>query len=359
MATPAQHDVPGSGPTQERPPSPPVRRSPIQNWLEILRTQNLSPGVEMDTVSKWLIIVRASVFPMTLTSGVIGGLLVVAGPTPVDASWLFFAEALFGIMVAHAANNMINDYFDLQGGVDSGEYVRGQYALHPILNGLISKKGLIAAIAVANLIDLAILVHLTAERGWPVVVFALLGLFISVFYVAPPLKLKHHGLGEPGVVAVWGPLMIGGTYFVTAGEVPAWVWAACLPYAVLVGAVLFGKHIDKLPADSAKGIRTLPVILGDERARWTTQVLFASFFVLVGVLVLAGVYGVWCLLVFAAAPKAWQISKVFTRPKPDAQPPDFPIWPLWFVAWAFVFTRLAGGLLAVGLVANAIYPVFL
>ena len=51
--------------------------------------------------------------------------------------------------------------------------------------------------------------------------FALAGLFISVFYVAPPLKLKHHGLGEPGVFVVWGPLMIGGTYYVTAGTLPA------------------------------------------------------------------------------------------------------------------------------------------
>ncbi len=336
-----------------------ARRGRLQNWLEVLRTQNLSDGVEMDVVSKWLIIIRASVFPMTLTSGVLGGLLVVAGPTPVEANWLFFGLALLGIVVAHAANNMINDYFDLQGGVDSEDYVRGQYAPHPILGGLISKKGLIAAIAVANLIDLAILVYLTAERGWPVPVFALLGLFISVFYVAPPIKLKHHGFGEPGVVAVWGPLMIGGTYYVTAGEIPAWVWAACLPYSVLVGSVLFGKHIDKLPADSAKGIRTLPVILGEERARWTTQVLFASFFVLVGVLVLAGVLGLWCLLVLVAAPKAWQISKVFSSPKPESAPPNFPIWPLWFVAWAFVFTRLAGVLLSVGLIATAIYPVFL
>ena len=61
--------------------------------------------------------------------------------------------------------------------------------------------------------------------------FALAGLFISVFYVAPPLKLKHHGLGEPGVFVVWGPLMIGGTYYVTAGTLPPWVWVATLPYA--------------------------------------------------------------------------------------------------------------------------------
>ncbi len=38
---------------------------------------------------------------------------------PPTANWFFFALALLGLVLAHAANNMINDYFDLAGGVDS------------------------------------------------------------------------------------------------------------------------------------------------------------------------------------------------------------------------------------------------
>src|SRR5439155_184095 len=83
---------------------------------------------------------------------------------------------------------------------------------------------------------------------------ALAGLFVSVFYVAPPLKLKHHGLGEPGVFVVWGPLMIGGTYYVTAGALPAWVWLASVPYALAVTTVLIGKHVDKYEQDKVRGI---------------------------------------------------------------------------------------------------------
>ena len=331
----------------------------LQNWSEVLRTQNLSDERTPDLVSRWLLIVRASVFPMTLTSAAIGGLLVVSGPTPVPANWLYFAEALVGLVIAHAANNMINDYFDLASGLDSEDYVRGQYAPHPILSGLVSKGGLLAAIAVTNLLDLAILVHLTSARGWPVVVFALAGLFVSVFYVAPPLRLKQHGLGEPGVALVWGPLMIGGTYFVTAGELPAWVFAASLPYAILVTAVLFGKHVDKLPADIEKGIRTLPVILGDARARFATQALIVSFFVLVAVLVLTGSLGLWTLAVFFALPRARKVMRVFGEPKPESAPEDFPIWPLWYVAWAFILTRLTGVLFVAGLAVNAVFPIFL
>ena len=95
--------------------------SSLHNWGEILRTQNLSPERAMDTVSRWLLITRASVFPMTITSAVIGGLLALSAPR---AEWVYFAAALLGLVLAHAANNMINDFFDLETGVDSDEYVR-------------------------------------------------------------------------------------------------------------------------------------------------------------------------------------------------------------------------------------------
>jgi 1,4-dihydroxy-2-naphthoate octaprenyltransferase len=141
---------------------------------------------------------------------------------------------------------------------------------------------LLSAIAIVNLIDAIILVFFFLKTGWPVMVFALLGLFISVFYVAPPIKLKHHGLGEPGVFIVWGPLMIGGTYLVTAGEIPPpGVWLACVPYALIVTTVLIGKHIDKREADQSKGIRTLPVILGERISLWLNGALMIAYYLVV------------------------------------------------------------------------------
>jgi 1,4-dihydroxy-2-naphthoate octaprenyltransferase len=330
--------------------------SALHNWGEILRTQNLSSEGTVDTVSRWLLITRASVFPMTLTSSAIGGFLAVSAP---EANWLYFAIALVGLVLAHAANNMINDYFDLESGVDSDEYVRTQYAPHPVLSGLISKSGLLIAIALVNLLDLGILLYLTEARGWGVAAFALLGLFISVGYVAPPIRLKHRGLGEPGVALVWGPLMIGGTYFATTGTLEPWVLVASLPYAILVTTVLIGKHIDKLDADAAKGIHTLPVLLGMERSLFLNQQLMVTYFVFVLSLVLVGSLGVWTLLTFLAVPRAWEVIRVYNKPRPEEPPADYPIWPLWYVAWAFTLTRRAGGLFVLGLIVDAIYPIHL
>src|SRR5215470_6727558 len=121
----------------------------VRNWRQIIAQGNLAPGRAVDPVSRWLLITRACVFSMTLTSGLIGGLL--AAATASTPRWGLFALALVGLVIAHACNNMINDYFDTTGGVDTAEYTRALYAPHPLLSGLISKRGLIASIAATNL----------------------------------------------------------------------------------------------------------------------------------------------------------------------------------------------------------------
>ena len=59
--------------------------------------------------------------------------------------------------------------------------------------------------------------------------------------------------------------------------------------------VLFGKHIDKIEADAAKGIRTLPVILGEARARRVAQALMIAFYPIVIGAALVGFIGPWVL----------------------------------------------------------------
>ena len=328
--------------------------SVVRSWAEILATQNLSPGRTLDPVSRWLLITRASVLPMTLCSAAIGGLLALGSGAPVSGS--AFALALLGLLLAHAGNNMINDWLDLAAGVDSEGYVRTRYAPHAVLSGLVSERGLIAAIAAVNAADLAILVYLVGQRGWPVAAFALAGLFISVSYVAPPLRLKHRGLGEPGVFVVWGPLMIGGVFYACTGAIAPWVWVASLPYACLVTAVLVGKHVDKLDSDAAKGIRTLPVLLGRARALLLGKLLMIGFFALSGGLLAAGVFGLGTLVLLAALPRLVAVLRVYSRAAPEQAPPGYPLWPLWYTAWAFLLARRAGLLLITGLGLDVLRP---
>ena len=334
----------------------------LATWRTVMRTANLPEGMASppDAIAKWLVITRAAVFSMTATSGLIGGLLAVGAARltgEVTVDWLLLILAVVGLVVAHAANNMINDYFDLTGGVDTDEYVRALYAPHPVLSGWVTKRQLGIAILLANAVDLSIMLYLASVRGPLVIAFALAGLFVSVFYVAPPIRLKHIGLGEPGVFVVWGPLMVVGTFFVATGEIPAWTWLASLPYAILVTTVLFGKHIDKIEADSVKGIRTLPVILGESLARRVAQGLMIAYYPIIVGAAAVGFIGPWVFLSLLGIPRLIESLRTFSVPKPEVPPKSYVGWPLWFVGAAFVHTRRAGALLIVGLLLNALLPI--
>ncbi len=319
-------------------------------WRHALRTTNPAEGAT-DPVSRWLVATRAAVLPMTLVAGAVAALLAVGHPR-LDVVSLVLA--IVGITAAHLANNLMNDLFDTRSGGDTDSYPRALYAPHPILSGLVTGRQLVAAILLANAVDLAALVVLALRQGWPIVVFALAGFALSVAYTAPPFRLKRRGLGEADVLVVWGPLMVGGTYFAATGELPWQVVLASLPYGLLCTAVLMGKHIDKIPYDAPSGTRTLPVLLGEPAARTVTRALMAGYYVLVLVSVVVGALPWPALVTLAALPALVTAWRWLGRPRPEEPPPGFPVWPLWFAAITFVHTRRAGALLVLGLGAAAV-----
>ncbi|MGE2691747.1 prenyltransferase [Mycolicibacterium pulveris] len=329
-------------------------RSRLSSWMYALRTTNPPPDGRIDFVTRWLVVTRAAVLPMTLFAGLVAALLAVGEP---GLDWRWLTLAIVGIVLAHIANNLMNDLYDTSTGLDEASYPRALYAPHPVLSGLVSKRTLVLAILAVNVADLAILVVLTWARGWPVLAFGLAGFVLSVAYTAPPLRLKKRGLGEPDVLIVWGPLMVCGTYYSAVGSVGWDIVLASIPYGLLCTTVLMGKHTDKIPYDEPRGIRTLPVILGAPRARTATLAMLVGFYVLVAVAVAVGAMPWPALLVLLALPRLAKLWPYFRRPPPDEPPPNFPVWPLWYAALAWVHVRLAGALLVAGLAIGAVLRV--
>ena len=121
----------------------------------------------------------------------------------------------------------------------------------------------------------------------------------------------------------------------------------------VVTTVLIGKHIDKFEQDSARGIHTLPVLLGKQTSLHLNQALMIAFYPIVLGLVVSGAVGVGVLIVAAAIPRLLQVLKAYSQPKPATPPAGYHLWPLWYVSIAFYHTRLAGSLFVLGLVLNA------
>ena len=310
---------------------------------------------ELDMFSRWLIATRAAVFIMTALAGAIGGLLAYRYG---NFSWQLFALSLIGIVMAHATNNLLNDYVDHSKGVDKDNYFRSQYGPQPLEHGLLSKKKYMNYILITGLIASLIGVYLIMVTGVSTLWLFLAGLLFLLFYTWP---LKYYGLGEPSVILVWGPLMIGGTYFVVSGgHWDNWVVLVSLVYALGPTTVLFGKHTDKLNEDKAKGIYTLPVIIGQKAARYSTIALWILQYVFIFALVLSGKLGITMVIVLFALPMLITTIKTFLKPRPTVKPDGIAGegWPLYLVSQAFIYNRRFGLLFLLGLIVDVVFYKF-
>ncbi|MCH7697362.1 MAG: prenyltransferase [Chloroflexi bacterium] len=314
-------------------------------WMQALYT---IPQVDLslvDPVTRWLVLSRASVVVMTATSAVLGGLLAARDDV---FDWPLFVLTAAGLVLAHTASNLVNDFWDYRRGADSPDSPRARYGPHPLTEKSADMRSFALITVVILAIATAIGIYLTVETGPGVLIFALSGAFGLMLYSGGPLPLKYFGLGEIAVFIIWGPLMIGGTYYVMAGDLPGWVILASFPYALGVTTVLMGKHLDKLEFDTTKRIFTLPMLLGERGARRLTQVLSIGMYVSVVALV------IWqqmpgLLLVAGALPLLWMVLRGYNKAKPDKPPEHYPAWPLWFVGMTFIHNRRYGILFVVGL----------
>jgi 1,4-dihydroxy-2-naphthoate octaprenyltransferase len=319
----------------------------------------------LDVVSRWLIITRAAVLVMTLTSALIAGLLTLIAGKGLFNGWRF-ALVIVGLVFAHATNNLVNDLTDFRHGVDKDNYFRTQYGPQPLENELMTLKQFYGYIAftggIAVLAGLAlILTQGVSTPGNPWITLALMaaGAIFVLFYTWP---LKYIALGELTVLLVWGPLMIGGGFYAISG---VWSWgavAASLPYALATVTVIFGKHIDKREEDKKKHIYTLPVLLGETISRSLVLVMIALQYILpVLFIFLVPRYFSWPILLVFLTPlllkkqERQMIWSIFTHPRPTEAPADAKeMWPLWYVAAAMLHTRLYGGMLVLGMILQTI-----
>jgi 1,4-dihydroxy-2-naphthoate octaprenyltransferase len=309
----------------------------------------------LDLISRWLIATRAAVLLMTCLSAVFAGLLALHdGHTVNPFTWLVLT---LGLVLAHAANNIFNDYTDFVRGVDKDNYFRTMYGPQPVAHGLLTKRQHLTYFAVTGLLALACGLLLILINGNDPVLWLLMGLgaFFVLFYTWP---LKGMAMGEIAVLIVWGPLMIGGGYYALTGT---WNWHATwasLPYVLGVTTVIFGKHIDKYLVDKAKRIFTLPVLIGEKAARIIVIAMMALPYLLVVGLIVARYFTPVMLLVFLALPTLLKLIPQFLKPKPEARPEGFPDgqggWPLYFAPQAFVNNRAFGMWFLLGLILDIV-----
>jgi 1,4-dihydroxy-2-naphthoate polyprenyltransferase len=291
----------------------------------------------------WFLATRPWSFTMTAISVGVGG--AVAALDGAFDVWLFLLT-LVGAVCVHGATNLINDYFDYKSGVDRPGAPTTLYRPHPLVQGLISPQAVLwvsaGLYAIAAIIGLALL----ALKGAGLLWFILLGAIASFFYTAGPIKYKYLALGELAVFLMWGPVIVGGTYFVQRGSLSPDAVLISVPFGLLVALVLLANNLRDIDYDRSAGIATLGTLLGQQKTRVLYQGLILLAYLATALLIALKILSPWGLLVFFSAPVAFRLIRTLQREIPnDAD------------ARTAQLDTLFGVWLIVGLILEKIFPI--
>ena len=170
-----------------------------------------------------------------------------------------FLAALFGAIFIQIGTNFANDLFDFKKKTDTHDRVG---PLRVTQAGLVSPSHMRIATIVAFSVAFAIGIYLVYRGGWPIVAIGLASILFGVLYTGGPYPLGYNGLGDVFVFIFFGPVAVGGTYYVMAQTItPAAVFAGIAP-GLLSTAILVVNNTRDLETDQRTGKRTLAVRFG-------------------------------------------------------------------------------------------------
>jgi len=167
--------------------------------------------------------------------------------------------ALAGALLIQIGTNFANDYFDFLQGIDDHERLGPMRVTQA---GLVSPRKMKRATIMVFGLALLVGVYLVWRGGWPVVIIGLLSILFGVLYTGGPYPLGYNGLGDVFVLIFFGPVAVGGTYFVQALDISAPVLIAGFAPGLFSVAILTVNNLRDLDNDRAAGKRTLAVRFG-------------------------------------------------------------------------------------------------
>lgn len=234
----------------------------------------------------------------------------------VSIEFLSALMTVLGAVLAHAAINVLNDFYDARNGTDALNTER----LYPftggsrfIQNGVLSNRQTGWFGGALMLATMLVGLLLLVQSGPGLLVIGGVGLLIGWAYSAPPLALNSRGFGEFCVAVGFGLLIPLGADYVQRSGFTALPLYAGLSFALLALDLLYINQFPDYRADLAVGKAHWVVRLGPRRARWgylmTVLLAYAALVGLIGL----GWLPVWCMLGLLTLPASLHASLALLR----------------------------------------------
>lgn len=216
----------------------------------------------MSPLEKWILAAR----PKTLWAAVAP--VVVGTAMAYEAQRQHWPSALLALVCSvliQIGTNLANDYFDFQKGADTPQR---QGPMRVTQAGMISpramRRGIILVFSAACLGGLV----LVWRGGWPIALIGIACILSGVLYTGGPYPLGYVGLGDLFVLIFFGPVAVGGTYYVQTLAMEPVILFAGLGPGLLTTAILTVNNLRDVDEDRSSGKHTLAVRWGRTFTLW-------------------------------------------------------------------------------------------
>ncbi len=215
----------------------------------------------MSRAGVWISAMR----PKTLAAGAAPVIMGTAMAYEADAGHAPSAlAALMGALLIQIGTNFANDYFDFVKGADTAARIG---PVRATAAGLVRPEAMRRAMILAFALVFVPGAYILFRGGWPFLVVGLVSMLCGFLYTGGPWPLAYLGLGDLFVLVFFGPVAVGGTYYLQAGALPVEVVWAGVAAGLFSTAILTVNNLRDIDGDRAAGKRTLAVRFGGGFAR--------------------------------------------------------------------------------------------
>jgi len=172
---------------------------------------------------------------------------------------LTFAAAL----LIQIGTNLANDYYDFKKGADTETRVGPTRATQA---GLVTPSQMKIAFLLTFALAVACGLYLVYVGGIPILAIGLVSIICGILYTAGPVPLAYYGLADIFVLVFFGPVAVGGTYYLQTHTIDPYVLLAGLAPGLFSVAILTVNNFRDIETDKAANKKTLAVRFGQKFA---------------------------------------------------------------------------------------------
>ena len=245
------------------------------------------------------------------------------GPTILGAAFSYYAfGALHGtglaifhtiliflaVVSAQIIANLWNELKDFKSGLDAGQKIGNAGSL---TRGAVTPKLISTMIKILMIVPIIIGLYLSATITWWYIPAGIICILISFLYSGGPKPISRTPFGEISSGIAMGFAIVLITGYAWTRELSLAFLIPALPATLLVGSIMLTNNIRDIRNDEKHGRRTLPIILGRDRAISLMSIAYIFNFIWIGAWIYLKVLSIPALLTLIAIIPAFKTIKTF------------------------------------------------